>query len=643
MAVSFGQTYELRKQQYIDSALANPNASSITIEAFSGQTVTQSELDTIYAVMETKSTIDFEIVKLVRVMFLGDGVYDTQMIPHLNSVPYWINNNDTLRGYWSENHMIMWMSSDWLIHERTGRPIDNSLEQRLRHYLNLKINYGYYEFYSSTYTTYCLSGLLNLADFAEDAEIRSLATEAARRLLSELLLVTNDQGVFFPAAGRNYTSKYEDPYRHNHSGLIYMLTGFGEVPDNASHSGGFLATSEIDFSDIGEAWVSELDTIVSLGHSLEEGMVINENMTDVDRVVFQWSSGAYFHPEVVYETVQLLEDSNMWNQVDFALLQPLAGFPLESYPGIAEGLSEISMSSGIFGQDVAVFKSGRVTLASIRDYWKGKVGFQQWPVVANAGVSSVYTASGHVDEDWNDRNRNNANEHLPYVEQRSNVALVMYRPEDVNAILPFDNKEVALHWPDTTFDEVVEDGMWLIGRQADGYVAARRSCLGEINGHRACPTDAGQTWVIVVGNEAMYGSFSAFQNLVSQSQYLEEWPVTPNGDSTYHASIGFDTIFIEHFWDPLEYVGIEEAATSDEEFQIWPNPSLGSVTINVTRTAASNPKLSIVNSLGQVMFEETFGALQRKVVVDTDGWTSGLYAVSVQSGNTGTTQRLIKQ
>ncbi|MFT6210599.1 MAG: hypothetical protein ACJATE_001220, partial [Bacteroidia bacterium] len=95
------QSFEDRRAQYIDSALANPSNHSVTIQAYEGVTVNQQTLDDIYAQMQTRSTIDFAIVQLVRVMMLSNGAFDPEMIPFLNSVPYWINHSDTTRGYWS--------------------------------------------------------------------------------------------------------------------------------------------------------------------------------------------------------------------------------------------------------------------------------------------------------------------------------------------------------------------------------------------------------------------------------------------------------------------------------------------------------------------------------------------------------------
>lgn len=54
----------------------------------------------------------------------------------------------------------MWMSSDWLLHEKYGKTIDSTLEKKITPLFEIKIQYGFYEFYSSVYAGYCLSGLL---------------------------------------------------------------------------------------------------------------------------------------------------------------------------------------------------------------------------------------------------------------------------------------------------------------------------------------------------------------------------------------------------------------------------------------------------------------------------------------------------
>lgn len=642
---AFSQTYEERRQQHIANAIANENPHSNVILAHEGLPLIQTYLDNIYSVMLTKSTIDFDIVRLVRAMFLSGVDYDDQILPNLNLVPYWVNFGDTVRGYWSENHMIMWMSSDWLIHERTGRPVDATLEQRLKHYLNLKIDRGFYEFFSSTYFPFTLCGLLNLADFAQDEEIKSLAEQATRRLLTEVLLAVNDEGAFYPAAGRNYTGKYLTAFGENHSAIVYVLTGLGLEPLEATQGSSFLVTSDIDLTDVVDSWTAEVDTVLSIGHTLEDGFAINQQLSWVDRVMLQWSSGGYFHPLVVEETVTLLEDSNIWGHVDFELLAPLAGFPPDFYPTLSESLSAASMSTVISGQDVHIFKNNGVTLASIHDFHKGKLGFQQWPVVAGVGTAAVYPASGPATPDWQTRSSDNANEHLPYVGQSANVALVMYWPEEMPELLPFNNKDVTLHWPESEFDEVTENGNWLLGRQGENYVAVRRACTGQIEGLWGCETPTplvpGQSWVLIVGNEEMYSDFSSFSQLVGQAVFEENSIFTTGWGSGYHASITFDGNQVEYEWMRGGGVSVQESSMSANALQIFPNPATDHFTVELEQH--NQPAtLTVLNGLGQRVHQVSVSGTNR-VTVPTDGWPAGLYHILLDTDSGRQHGKLMKQ
>lgn len=641
--------YEQRRLDYIDSCLASGGGARIVLQAYKGVPVDTNLLNAKLASIIAKSTSDFDIIELIRILYLDSGTYDAQILPVLNSVPYWINNRDTVRNYWSENHMIMWMSSDWLLHERYGKTIDSTLDARLRHYLNLKIQYGFYEFFSSVYAPYCLSGLLNLADFARDAQIKDLATQASQKLLEELLMLTNDKGVFFPAAGRNYPSKYETPYGQNHNNLIYLLTGFGDAPSGASASGAFLASSTLPVDTVIYSWTPKLDTLYHIGHTLDSGFVINSQMSQVDKVVFQWSSGAYFHPAVVSETVQLLIDSNLWDQVDFAILAPLR--PIIT-PGNAAGLSEslgvISKSSVISGQDVAIFKHNSVTLSSVIDFWKGKVGFQQHPCVANVGTTAVYTGSGEVKADWSTRYDNSANVHLPYVQQKKNVALLMYRPEPTPPIIGTDYtfKDVALHWRDADFDEVVNDSSWLLGRQEESYVAVRRSCIGEINTVRACPTIGGQTWVIMVGDSAMYGSFTNFKNIVHQSQFEERWYVdTATSQYVYYSKIQIDTLSIDYAWGIDSIVSsIENYSDTKSQINIFPNPASDMFTVNVSAFMNQTLSIKILNIVGQEVYSERMANVTSATKsLNIQNLPQGIYTATFENGQQYFSAKLIKK
>lgn len=642
--------YTQRQTDYINTALANFSGDAITLQAYQGEPLDSAALQLMINKLPISDVIDFDIVKLVRILYFTNGQYDSLIVPELNKLPFWLTKDEALRVYWSENHMILWMSSDWLMHERYGRAIDASLDTRLRHYLRMKVQYGYYEFFSSVYLPYSLTALLNLADFAQDVEIKALATQAAQRLLKDILMVTNDKGVYYPAAGRNYYSKYEQPYNQNHSHLIYLLTGMGPAPSGGSHAGCFLASSTLPVDSVISSWKPTLDTLYSIGHSLDSGLVLNAGQSFTDKVMFQWSSGAYFHPTVAIETATLFQDSSLWNHHEFSDFTSYSHLNISQAPMLAEVASAISKSSLICGQDIAIFKHNSVTLSSIHDFlWKGKLGYQQMPCVANVGTTSVLTASGPASRNWSDGSTHNANEHLPSVHQQGNVALVMYRPEkDGLSFFDHDSLAVVLRWDDADFDEVREDGFWKLGRQESGYIAVRRSCMDEVNGNAACDKPNGQAWVFVVGDSAMYGSFNNFQNSISQSQLEEQWWVdTSASQSVYYAKVVVDSVSIDYAWERDTLLFLSDAEqnlkTTDTTFSIFPNPVTREATLKLNAFANQPVTIKVVNEMGAIVHSEIIDQLRSvSYPLYTANWAEGLYVVVAQNESKLLTQKLIK-
>ncbi len=631
--------YEQRRLAYINNSLNTINNDVITIQAYANGAADTALINELINRIPTKSTSDFDLVKLVRVLFLTNGTQDSLILPGIENIPYWLTKGDTLRGYWSENHMIMWMSCNFLLKEKYGFAADTALETRLKHYLNLKIKYGFYEFFSPVYAPFSLSGLLNLADFAQDPQIKSLATQAAVRLLKDLLLVTNDKGVMFAVAGRSFYSKYDNAYDENHSSLIYLLTGMGDAPTRASHSGGFLATSTLQVDSIVSSWKPLLDTTYYMGHSLDSGLILNSSQRTLDKTIFTWSSGGYFHPTVAFQTAQLLTDSMIWFHVDFEAFRIFSTFSPQAVLELSESVPAVSMSTVISGQQVSIFKQNQVTLSSLNNFWPGKVSYQQYPCMANVGTTAVYTASGIPTTDWYDRNSDNSNDHLPYITQEKNVALLMYRPEPNNILLK--STDVALHFKDADFDEVRNDSLWLLGREGNGYVAVRRSCVGQINNERACAAAEGQSWVIVVGDSSMYGTFDDFEDVILQAQFSEEWyNDSLTNERVYYASVTVDSIELEYAWRRDLPSGIEGVGENNTNFKVYPNP-----TDNVVNIAFENPlgletNIQVTNMLGQVVHTAAIEGTQ--VQVQTQDWPDGVYLIMVEQQGTKSVERLVK-
>ena len=366
VAIVEAKDYDTRREELIVSALSTPDTNPTGIAPIQayvvGETVPQSSIDALLENITTDPKADFRIVQLLRIMLL-DPSYTSQILPTLSSpsLKYWLTPDDDVRVYWSENHHSMWMSSAWLLQEQFGVDVqDATLKTRLTTYLQVKIQYGFYEFGSTLYLPYTLTGLLNLVDFCQDATIQDLAAQAALRLLQDILLLVNSEGVLFPAAGRNIVRMYLIPYDSNYNSIVWLLTGLGEQPKTVYHVGAFLLSSTLDVSSL--EWTPTTNTVLNIGHDLDSTDTIYKDLTRVDRTLAQWSFGGYFHPDTIDDTRALLDSYDLQDHEEFEQFQAFTSLP----SGIANLgiLEQITKSTVIVKEQIRVFRDGPVTLSS---------------------------------------------------------------------------------------------------------------------------------------------------------------------------------------------------------------------------------------------------------------------------------------
>jgi hypothetical protein len=232
------------------------------------------------------------------------------------------------------------------------------------------------------------------------------------------------------------------------------------------------------------------------------------------------------------------------------------------------------------------------------------------------------------------------------VGQSANVALIMYWPEFLPELLPFNNKDVTLHWPENEFDEVTENGNWLLGRQGDNYVAVRRACTGQIEGLWGCETPTpnvpGQTWVLIVGNDQMYGSFGAFSDLVGQAQFEEQWiQPTGSGDGVYSASISFNGSNVAYDWNRFLGTAVGEQLQNGNPISIYPNPASEVFTIEVPE-GITKANLTVTNALGQQVYRSSNNG-EGRISIGAQDWPAGIYHVILDSDSTRLVGKLVRQ
>jgi hypothetical protein len=649
------EIYQNRIKQYREDNYNNGDVNSIPMQAFLKQPVDPNAIEYLLDRIKNSGEFDFNLVQMVRVLFLTNGEYESQFLPAIKTIPLWLTPNENLRVYWSENHITMWLSSQWLLHEKYNWEVDADLREKVIKCLDLKINNGFYEFFSSVYFPYTLSGLLNLVDFSQDEEIRNKAKLATNRLLKEVLMLANDKGVLFPASGRNYPGKFSSPYNQNHNDIIYLLTGLGQS-SGKSHAAAFLATSTLDVKDIVNSWKEKENTFLTMGQPLDQTKSVLEGLSSVDQTIFQWSAGIYLHPDFALETATLINDYNLWDHKEFKTFTLFKGLPVALAPTIAKVAGSISRSSVLTGAKVAIFKNKSITLSSIQDYWKGRSGYQQWPWAATTGTIPVYTQSGKSGNLFVEKSQN-ANSDLPYIQQVDNLALIMYRPNKDLATFGIDNHDVALVWQDSLYDEVTEYGKWVIAREGDSYVAVLRHCTDQIEGVYSCNDQDGQLWACIVGNQDMYGSFEQFVEKIQKSKHQEKWTLDIKKlEWHYYGMVEVDGNKIEYDWvgdlftnpkddktDPL--VTSTRNLLESNSISIYPNPAQNQFTLNWNRPEAiKNVGLSVYDISGKEVIRQTVNVFpNQKIQIPLKGISSGIYQVVLQTEIGIVVEKLIVQ
>ena len=530
---------------------------------------------------QKSSTTDFDLALWVRVLSLEQDeaaknllVAKTQEIYDQGELPLWLQKGEKHRIYSSENHQILWMSAAHILepyldmdtYPYTGH---DTLRKRLLHLLNLKISFGYYEFFSTQYHRFTLGALLNLVDFSTDAQVQSKAELCVDRLIGDWMVVTNSLGSAYPAAGRNYDILYQ---KQQWLSMMWMALGLSDFDGNkwrGDFAGSFLATSSYDLERVANKWSPVENRVLSFGHPVDQHQNIHSSLENrVDQILFQWSAGGYAMPETIEDTVWLLAEYDLYLNREF---EPFATL-FQTVPEL-DSLSRLlpgqSRGTDLSRVDVHVYKHTNVALTSLANYLASARSGQQFPWIASLNNVAVYTQAGVtgpcVATSVTDMV---ANTHLPDVQQEGNVALITYRPsvevKFVSQVLQdaidfggFDTR-VALHFPVESFDEVIEHGQWICGRVGESYVAVYRAVFkrNDCSTVQGDPCEQyyysdtstppyGQTWAAVVGNNVTHSSFQAFQNVVTQGIVREEVSITPLDASlglTYSSSLEVDVV-----------------------------------------------------------------------------------------------------
>ena len=201
------QVAETKLRIILEETAAHPRSPDPSFSPLAGEILKQGLLSSKYWLDEKPRAQDNDrLNKVKKDLRYGDDEVDHEM------------------EFWSENHYIMFASSEYLLGQlwaggdlpalpsssptagdttgrRTGAQRRDRGRARVLKWLNNRLMFGWMEFNSSGYYREHLWALLNLVDFALDEEVRTKATMAVDLMLFDVIRVTCIAARWAPPAG----------------------------------------------------------------------------------------------------------------------------------------------------------------------------------------------------------------------------------------------------------------------------------------------------------------------------------------------------------------------------------------------------------------------------------------------------------
>jgi hypothetical protein len=394
---------------------------------------------------------------------------------------------------WTENHQILLAAAAYLAGQlypddvfsnsgKTGRQMIALHRPRIDRWLEMRFKSGFSEWLSNVYYDEDWAALLNLVDFAEDAELRERA-----RIVIDLSLfdmaVNSFQGVFGSTHGRSYEQNKKWAALEGTTDTAKLLFGTGAFSAYDNMSVALFALSE-NYRMPQVLYEIAHDTAVlenrqRMGHRVEDAGGWGMTYDDIESGMVFLSNEAYLHPRNAHLTLKMFDAFNWWENGFFKEFKPFRGFlhilgRFKMLPLLAGALEKDICRNMRDEANIYTYRTPDYMLSTAQDHrpgfggdqhhiWQATLGpdavcFTTHPVQRSAGTPNYWTGSGT----------------LPRVAQVKNVVIAVYNISKMLGLYVTNNLFYTHAWlPKDQFDEVVERGSWVFTRKGDGYLALR--------------------------------------------------------------------------------------------------------------------------------------------------------------------------
>ncbi len=314
--------------------------------------------------------------------------------------------------YWTENHLAGILSSEYLIAQKLGIPLNHN---RLEIFLKSRVKYGSSEYLSVAYQAYTLAGLLNVYDFADSLELRDLAKQVIDDIIMSYTYVVHPfTGKFASAGGRLYSYMRTTTDNLKISPLLYLLVGKSiERFNRTSYT-------------LANALLTTTYTIPSKAYDIieerrkpgihEYKIRLTKNIPSIsnDPIWILWTYGVYLSPFRIHQTIYFIYKYGLYDHHHFS--KALSGLKLHSglarffvylfltifYGIITPFISFLGKSSWLTDaklHTVTITKENKsvCVITSITSDASGYKAAQQFPAQILIDSETYYTTFGKIE------------------------------------------------------------------------------------------------------------------------------------------------------------------------------------------------------------------------------------------------------
>jgi len=598
-------TYESRRTAFLQSSAnaANHGLYLQVARLLAGKPVEEAPVRAAIRFIEQRNdTADFRVPALIRLLETAKpgaipAALAADMRKAIVGFKYWCDEPgpDNLMGDWSENHQMLFHSSEYLAGQMFPAEVfPNNRQTGLQHrtharplvlqWINTKARAGFSEWDSNAYFPEDIASLMNLADFARDREISTRAAMLLDVIFFDMA-VDSFHGTYGTSHGRTYEGTVLSGKNEGTTGVEWIAFGMGSPgsPDNVATV--FLASSpryrvpEL-IQAIAHDSPPEMVNRERQGLTIEAAKQLGLRLEDPSDIFMLWDSGRLSNRVDAERSARVLEAFN-FHRYD-VVIRPYADAVIGSYRALEEmgvvaaGLDRTSLEQ----VNKITYRTPDYELSTAQDYRKGQAGYQQHIWQATLGPENiVFTLNPSVSSKyWVGR--------FPKSVQYKNLLFAIYdipsqTPPGPKTIVPPDASGNAMPSPGpaeelpagytlavfrrANYSEVVERNGWVFGRQGNGYIAIRSQLPvrwtkdGALHGEGLIADGRKNIWICQMGRAAVDGPFQSWTERIASA------PLKYEGLSVRYQALGIGTATMS--WDdPLTINGNPVATTGYPRF-----------------------------------------------------------------------------